>query len=109
MNKPRLIDANGLYKLIEENSYTLVDRINSKDKGMFLTGIKEAIEAMPTAYDIDKVVEQLEEKAKAVYNEIEGDYINYVALENAIKIVKGNYSENPNSLKGGAVDDETMA
>ena len=61
MNKPRLIDANELYKLIEENSYTLVDRINSKDKGMFLVGIKEAIDKSPTAYDIDKVVEQLED------------------------------------------------
>ena len=61
MNKPRLIDANKLYKLIEENSYTLVDRINSKDKGMFLTGIKQAIDMQPTAYDVDAVVERLEE------------------------------------------------
>ena len=60
MDESRLIGANELYKLIEENSYTLVDRINSKDKGMFLIGIKEAIDKCPTVYNIDKVIEQLE-------------------------------------------------
>lgn len=87
MNKPRLIDANELYKLIEENSYTLVDRINSKDKGMFLVGIKEAIDKSPTAYDIDKVVEQLE--ALPNINQNYHSSTEMIDRDDAIEIVKG--------------------
>lgn len=97
MSKPRLIDANELYKLIEENSYMLVDAFNSKDKGMFLIGIKEAIDKTPTAYDIDKVVEQLEEASYCIdipasaniHNPFEESVYRGIALDKAIEIVKG--------------------
>ena len=85
MNKPRLIDANKLYKLIEENSYTLVDRINSKDKGMFLIGIKQAIDMQPTAYDIDEVIKKLESNSWKSPKEPH----KLMWLDRAIEIVKG--------------------
>lgn len=44
----RLIDADELLKVITENSYMLCDVSNSKDKGMFLCGIEQAINEMPT-------------------------------------------------------------
>ena len=65
----------------------------------------------PTAYDIDKVVEQLEFEKGVAFMTLgnTGDedydfaYDNVIQYMNtAIKIVKGNYSENPNSSKGGA-------
>lgn len=70
------------------------------------SGLKLVIENAPTAFDTEKVVEQLEEvKGKAcagkecfscVYNDIccEGEMSERVAIDNAIKIV----------LKGGTTD-----
>ena len=48
MAKVRLIDAGELLHRIKENSYTLVDIINSKGNGMFLNGIEQAINSAPT-------------------------------------------------------------
>lgn len=89
MNKPRLIDANALIEWLTKPTGFRTNCEDCSDRDCIDCIIKEALENTPTAYDIDKVVEQLEENAKAVYNEIEGDYINYVALEKAIEIVKG--------------------
>lgn len=96
MNEPRLIDANELVKYMQTQKpiITLDD-----------------IARFPTAYDIDKVVERLEsletykqtvtmEKHPFCASEIET-----VSKKKAIEIAKGNYSENPNSSKGGAVDE----
>ena len=45
----RLIDADFLLKLIKENDYMLVvDNLNSRDYGMFTTGIEQAIDLTPT-------------------------------------------------------------
>ena len=94
MNKPRLIDANALMEYTQNLKSRTID---CNDIARF-----------PTAYDIDKVVEQLEsletykqtvtmEKHPFCASEIET-----VSKKKAIEIVKGNYSENPNSSKGGA-------
>ena len=39
----RLIDADALFDVITKHDYTLIDRINSHDRGMFTIGIKQAI------------------------------------------------------------------
>ena len=44
-------------------------------------------------YDPEKIVEQLEAETKSVYNEIQGDYFNYVEIDKAIEIVKGGQNE----------------
>ena len=44
----KLIDGEKLLAVIEEHCYTLCDRFNSTDKGMFLCGIKQAINEQPT-------------------------------------------------------------
>ena len=91
-------------ELIEVLQPMLEAECTSYIAGMIIGKIKY----FPTAYDIDKVVEQLTERAD--YEPIdfdcsgiactEDDY--FIALDIAIEIVKGNYSENPNSSKGGA-------
>ena len=43
----RYIDADKLAKTVEEHSYFLSDRINSIDKGMFLSGILQVIDEQP--------------------------------------------------------------
>lgn len=95
MNKPRLIDAN---KLLED-----MKRLCGKDCGVcgystFLASDEHCglIDEQPTAYDIQGVVEQLE--GHAIEFETFGMCSDYVELTHAIEIVKG-----------GAVDDETMA
>lgn len=44
----RLIDADALYASIAMDTYLLTDRINSRDYGMFLVGIKQKIDNAPT-------------------------------------------------------------
>jgi len=52
-------------------------------------GVSEAIDSIPTAYDVDKVVEQLEESERYIYDSVT-DEDNYVIdVEKAIEIVKG--------------------
>lgn len=72
MNKPRLIDANALIEYVER-SYDI-----------YADDIIEMIEKYPTAYDIDKIVEQLEE----FYRENECE-MNNGFIEVCIDIVKG--------------------
>lgn len=43
----KLIDGEKLLAVIEQHCYTLCDRFNSTDKGMFLCGIKQAINEQP--------------------------------------------------------------
>lgn len=45
----RLIDADGLIKTIRENDYLVVDYFNSTDRGMFTSGILQAIDEQPSA------------------------------------------------------------
>ena len=56
----RLIDANALYASIAKDTYILADRINSKDYGMFLIGIKEKIDNAPTIEPSEQVTSKLE-------------------------------------------------
>lgn len=44
----KLIDGEKLLAVIEEHCYTLCDLFNSTDNGMFLCGIKQAINEQPT-------------------------------------------------------------
>ena len=49
----RLIDADRLMKVIEKNSYLLKGYYNSLENGMFLTGIKQAIDEAPTIIEAE--------------------------------------------------------
>ena len=51
----RYIDADALYASIAKDTYMLRDRINSRDYGMYLIGIREKIDEAPTA-DVVEVV-----------------------------------------------------
>ena len=50
----RLIDADELLKAIEENSYMLRNYISSTGKGMFLTGIRQAIDEVSTIIEAEE-------------------------------------------------------
>ena len=49
----RLIDADRLMEVIEKNSYLLKGYYNSLENGMFLTGIKQAINEAPTIIEAE--------------------------------------------------------
>ena len=49
----RLIDADRLMEVIEKNSYLLKGYYNSLENGMFLTGIKQAIDEAPTIIEAE--------------------------------------------------------
>lgn len=49
----RLIDADRLMEVIEKNSYLLKGYYNSLENGMFLTGIKQAIDESPTIIEAE--------------------------------------------------------
>lgn len=49
----RLIDADALLRVIEENSYRLRGATNSTENGMFLTGIRQAIDESPTIIEAE--------------------------------------------------------
>ena len=78
----RLIDAD---KLLEE--------LRQYHPLSISYGILSDIEYFPTAYDIDKVVEQLEELKETVCESCGLGNGAYVAVCNAIEIVKGGVEE----------------
>lgn len=81
MNKPRLIDANELKNIID-GSEEFIDWQKRE--------ICECIDCCDTAYDIDKIVEQLDDLEIAnVYDYYERMYFDYISLDEAIKVVKG--------------------
>jgi len=92
MSKPRLIDANALKEKLQIADDNWNPVVTAKE-----------IDEMPTAYDIDIVVEQLEDYAMwkefMIYDLTDRER---KIIRKAIEIVKGNCSENPNSSKGGA-------
>lgn len=98
MNKPRLIDANELIKGFYEHTN------GGKQRYLIPEEIWEMVELAPTAYDIDKIVEQLEkEERRAVVNfhnsrgfKVPESYGQKIAFEKAIEIVKGNCCKNGN-------------
>lgn len=74
----RLIDAD---KLLEE--------LREYHPLSISYGILSDIEYFPTAYDVDKVVKQLEELKETIYESYGLGNDAYVAVCNAIEIVKG--------------------
>lgn len=76
----RLIDADKviehLEKVIKDNPYFV--------NAAYIRGVQEVIKEQPTAYDVDKVVEQLEELKRQVPEELS----QLMAYDEAIKIVK---------------------
>lgn len=74
----RLIDAD---KLLEE--------LREYHPLSLSYGILSDIEYFPTAYDVDKVIEQLEELKETAYECYGRASGAYVAMCNAIEIVKG--------------------
>lgn len=49
----RLIDADALIRVIEDNDYTLVARHNTTDRGMFTVGIKQAVDEAQTIIEAE--------------------------------------------------------
>lgn len=60
----RLIDADELLKYMETAEISrYIDEINKGNDNYSSTALYDYIKEMPTAYNVDKVVERLEEKA----------------------------------------------
>ena len=78
--------------------------IQDNDLGHLVVG---EIERIPTAYDVDKIVEELEEaKEKTVTPKNVLGHIDYVeGLEKAIEIVKNGVSRSNDGVKGGGVNE----
>ena len=76
----RLIDADALYEKLQKDSTYDLDFMDSE--------LREVIEEMPTAYDIEKVVAELEEETE-VFTSFETMYIKYaIPKHKAIDIVR---------------------
>ncbi len=68
----RLINADELLKYMETTEISQsIDEINKGNDNYSSTALYGYIKEMPTAYDVDKVVERLEENAK--YSQSESD------------------------------------
>ena len=76
----RLIDADKLIKKID--GYT---RTNNVEFNIACKYIIEVVKEQPTAFDVEKVVEQLEEKSYYIDIETDREVVN---LNEAIEIVK---------------------
>lgn len=82
----RLIDADLLKQCYTGKNSLGTNNNNSKAD---YASIRKMIDNQPTAYDVDKVVEQLKECERYVYDAV-SDEDNYViSTEQAIEIVKG--------------------
>lgn len=79
----RLIDADKLIEVLHES---LEGDCDLREDYEFM-GIDEFIKNQPTAYDVDKVVEELEEYSNADEAERHGT-IPVIELDDAIEIVK---------------------
>ena len=78
----RLIDADDLYEKLKKDS--------SYDLDFFDSELREIIEKQPTAYDVENVVEALEEQQEYYSFDLDNDLdcAKYKAYKNAIDIVK---------------------
>lgn len=94
----RLIDADVLLEQYNLNEATKYGNKNAKQQAhsystMMLYEIADMIEDAPTAYDVDKVVEQLEEiRVKKTCNKEkcdEKELCRICVVDDAIEIVKG--------------------
>lgn len=93
----RLIDADSLKKELYQQWFIDILLTQTSSEDMFYA-LAQKIDQQPTAYDTDKVVEQLEElKSQVPVNRILDDIIKdkpkelgqLIAYDKAIKIVKG--------------------
>lgn len=89
MNKPRLIDAN---ELLDKIPYPW-----DADDALYYEKVIKAINEQPTAYDIDKVVEQLKQEQKNPNSYVYA----WDAYNKAIEIVKGQFTD-VDKMGGGA-------
>lgn len=81
----RLIDADKLIEVLHES---LEGDCDLREDYEFM-GIDEFIKNQPTAYDVDKVVEQLEDRSTLSRPVGWSKSYEIVTLEDAIEIVKG--------------------
>lgn len=81
----RLIDADELADYITENEDDFLYALEHKDRGL----LEIMIAFIPTAYDVEKVVEELKELYD-IYNQQDYDIGHHIrnALQKAIEIVK---------------------
>lgn len=91
----RLIDADELYEDLANNLSSIMgDGSDGEAIDTYVTIgdiIHDTFNAQPTAYDQDKVVEQLENEKNPIYREVEsimGDRQS-IKIDKAIEIVKG--------------------
>ena len=92
----RLIDADALleqYNLKDATKYGNKDAEQQEHSysTMMLYEIADMIESAPTAYDMDKVVEQLNDKFRVVRTDEDLEWNR--AMDDAITIVKGGGTE----------------
>lgn len=81
----RLIEADDVKKMIYNTFENEKDVINSYWK---MGTLQDKVDEIPTAYDVDKVVEQLEEEKHTVFLQDDELKIRIEALDDAIEIVK---------------------
>lgn len=83
-----LISRNAVVAIIEKNRLLVGKHDLSAEYK--LAGVQEEIENLPTAYDVDKVVEQLEERMCSVEDEATdiGCYMRNLHFRDAIEVVK---------------------
>jgi len=99
-----LISRKAVLKLIEDIK---VDKDIPKNYGTLLD-IMSVIRNMPTAYDVDKIVEELKECERYVYDAVSDEDSYVIDTEKAIEIVKGDvkneyiFSNNYNSLSNNS-------
>lgn len=87
----RLIDADKLAEYIAENEQAFVFAIKSKD----LTMLEDIILDIPTAYDVDKVVQRLDKASDYYECEEQGrEHVQMIDLADAIEIVKAGGNQN---------------
>ena len=85
----RLINADELLKYMETTEISqCIDGINKGNDNYSSTALYDYIKEIPTAYDADKVVEQLEEKSFIPGDRIGASEIKIIMAEKAIEIVK---------------------
>lgn len=87
MSEHRLIYADELYETLA-NKLTWLMKYGNYVYLKVGRDIEEAISEQPTAYDVDKVVKQLEELKETIYESYGLGNGAYVAVCNAIEIVK---------------------
>ncbi len=87
----RLIDADELLKYMEITEIRqYIDEINKGNDNYSSTVLYEYIKDIPTAYDVEKVVEQLEEKRNKMYRADRSlmSARTNISIDKAIEIIK---------------------